>query len=85
MLDIILVCAFVYSVSFFLNFELAGFYSRNNWRMEVVPLINIIFMSLIPVVSQLWFVLLISDYVSQSHKLFWSPFKNKKQGTILKS
>lgn len=77
MLDVFLTFAFVYIVSFCLNFLLAGFYSRNNWTKEAVPLINIIFMSLIPVVSQLWFVLLISDYVSKSHKLFWSPFKNK--------
>lgn len=77
MLNILLVFIAVYAVSFCLNFVLAGFYSRNNWKREAIPLINIIFMSLIPVVSQLWFVLLISDYVSQSHKLFWSPFKNK--------
>ena len=77
MLDVFLIFAFVYTVSFCLNFLLAGFYSRNNWTKEAVSLINIIFVSLIPVISQLWFVLLISDYVSQSHKLFWSPFKNK--------
>ena len=77
MLDVFLIFAFVYTVSFCLNFALAGFYSRNNWKREAVPLINIIFMSLIPVVSQLWFILLIDDYVSKSDKIFWSPFKNK--------
>ena len=77
MLDVFLIFAFVYIVSFCLNFALAGFYSRNNWTKEAVPLINIIFVSLIPVVSQLWFILLIDDYVSKSDKIFWSPFKNK--------
>jgi len=77
MLEVLLILFCVYSISFCLNFVLAGFYSKNNWALEVVPLITIFFVSIIPLLSQLWFVLLISDHVSKNHKLFWSPFKNK--------